>query len=100
VTLGAYANVMAVLGLEIALTAFEESAQKRSRLPARVRVGAYPELKKLAWQMKDSTELTLEEVANLYERNWKSVDKERLTAMEREFIEQLLKQLGRSGLLV
>jgi transcriptional regulator with XRE-family HTH domain len=100
VTLGAYINVASVLGLELKALTKDSSRESPPQLPPKVSITDYPQLKKLAWQITDSTELNLEQAFNLYERNWKYVDKQQLTEVERQFILQLLKQLGRSDFLV
>jgi transcriptional regulator with XRE-family HTH domain len=101
VTLGAYLNVISVLGLELELCD-RRTRQKNSRfeLPEKIRLSDYPQLKKLAWQLKHTTEVTAEEALDLYERNWRHVERDKLSAQERQLIEGLLAKLGRSDLLV
>ena len=101
VTIGAYFNVISVLGLEFDLR--EPSVrQKGSRfqLPEKIRIADYPQLKLLAWQLKGTTEITGEEALDLYERNWRHLERDKLSAQEQQLIEGLLAKLGRSGLLV
>ncbi len=101
VTMGAYLNVISVLGLELDLRDPKlRSPITVSQVPDKIRLADYPQLKKVAWQLKDSTEVTAEEALDLYERNWRHVDREKLSARERRLIEGLLAKLGRSGLLV
>lgn len=101
VTLGAYLNVISVLGLELKF--IDPRTNKKCsqlKLPKKIRLADYPQLKKLAWQIKDTTEVTAEEALDLYERNWRHIDRDKLSAREQHLIEALLAKLGRSDLLV
>ena len=60
----------------------------------------YQQLKRLAWQLKDTKELTPREALDLYERNWRHVDTAAMDEGERELIEVLLAAFGRERLLV
>jgi len=93
VTVGAYMNAAAALGLELRL----DKLQHRQR-PARaavdptaatVRVGDYAQLRTIAWQLRDDTELTGAEALQLYERNWRHVDQAAMSDEERAFVQQL-----------
>ncbi len=102
VTFGAYLNVISVLGLTVELSDPKnrpKPARDREDLD-RIRLADYPQLKQLAWQLKDTTELSAEEALELYERNWRHVEKKKLTARERALIKALLARLARAGLLV
>ena len=101
VTMGAYLNVISALGLEVDLR--DPSLRQKGsgfQPPERIRLADYPQLKRLAWQLKETTELTAEEALDLYERNWRHLDRDRLSAREGQLIEGLLVKLGRSRLLV
>lgn len=101
VTLGAYLNVISTLGLKLHLEDPKVRAHvSRPKLPEKIRLADYPQLKRLAWQLKGTTEVTAEEALDLYERNWRHLDQKKLSANERQLIERLLARLGRSRLLV
>lgn len=96
VTIGAYANAAAALGLRLAL----DEPQTQDRKPARdvtarptsektVRLGDYPQLHAIAWQLRAETELSSFEALQLYERNWRHVDQAAMTDAERAFVQQL-----------
>ena len=51
----------------------------RLQLPAVVRLGDYPALKQLAWQLPGVAELTPAQALDLYERNWRHLDRGNLT---------------------
>lgn len=96
VTIGAYANAAAALGLRLAL----DEPQTQGRKPARdvtarptsektVRLGDYPQLHAIAWQLRAETELSSFEALQLYERNWRHVDQAAMTDAERAFVQQL-----------
>ena len=99
VTIGAYFNVLAALGLDLAVTETGGTVQQRevSRqgwLPARVRLAEYPQLKQLAWQVQGLDELTPREALGIYERNWRHVDQAALLPSERELIDALRLAFG------
>jgi transcriptional regulator with XRE-family HTH domain len=99
VTMGAYFSVAAVLGLEFALV--DPSVPRAAlALPDRIRIADYPALRRLAWQMSEDTELTPQAALNLYERNWRHVDRDSLSASERSFVRQLADAFGGGRLLV
>lgn len=106
VTLGAYLNVISVLGLSLTLienVLIKSSSSRKSnesKIPKKIRIADYPQLKRLAWQLKGTKELTPAEVLDLYERNWRHVDLNKMTEKERQFIEALTAYLGRGKLLV
>jgi transcriptional regulator with XRE-family HTH domain len=99
VTIGAWLGAAAVLGLQLELVN-PAAAPAASNLPARIRLGDYPQLKKLAWQLHGVEELAPEEALALYERNWRHVDRKALSPGELALIESLSSQLGGGRLLV
>jgi transcriptional regulator with XRE-family HTH domain len=95
VTMGAYLNVLAALGMSFSATvAGDEAAEKGDDdkagwLPARVRLADYPQLKRLAWQVQGTDELTPREVLGIYERNWRHLEAAVLLPRERNLIAAL-----------
>jgi transcriptional regulator with XRE-family HTH domain len=103
VTIGAYANAAAALGLTLGVAgpppAAPSSAQA-SGVPPRIRLAEHPQLQRLAWQYRGATEVTPAEALNLYERNWRHIDQGALAPQERALIHGLVASLGGSRLLV
>ena len=98
VTMGAYFAVVDALGLSMGVS--DPSAPALPKLPRQIRVASYPQLKRLAWQLKATKSLTPEEALSLYERNWRHVDPKAMTPRESRLIESLLAAFGRERLLV
>jgi hypothetical protein len=59
-----------------------------------IRVGDYPQLQAIAWNRKPEAVVTGTEALALYERNWRHVEQEKLTQVERDFIAMLTKRFG------
>lgn len=102
VTIGAYLSALGALGLE--LDVVNPQAQREDApgapLPQSIRLAAYPQLKRLAWQLRDTAELTPREALDLYERNWRHVDPAALDERERTLVKALVAALGGRRLLV
>ncbi len=104
VTMGAYLNVISVLGLELEL--LDSTLHKKlkpvpaAKLTNKISISDYPQLKRLAWQLKSQKELSLQEALDLYERNWRHVDLNKMNSQERELIQALLTTFGRRRILV
>ena len=99
VAVGTWIAVASALGLVMELregTASPGAAQ----LPERIRLADYPQLRQLAWQLEGVEEFTPREAIDLYERNWRHVDKTTLSATERALIDALSRTLGAGRLLV
>ena len=100
VTMGAYLNVMAALGLDFGLlkppTAVADEAQQSRQgwIPARIRLADYPQLKQLAWQVHGTDVLTPAEALGIYERNWRHLDVQGLAPSERDLVDALRLALG------
>lgn len=95
VTMGAYLNALAALGMDITIDdrpALIENADDLERpgwLPARIRLTDYPQLKQLAWQVQGTNELKPAEAFGIYERNLRHIDFPALEARERNLIDAL-----------
>ena len=105
VAMGAYLSAIETLGLEIELRdpqARRTGAQRASnpRLPSTIRVADFAQLARLAWQLRGATEITPKEALDLYERNWRHVDRQAMDEREREFVTTLVEELAGGRLLV
>jgi transcriptional regulator with XRE-family HTH domain len=103
VTMGAYLNAMAVLGLDFGLVTPEKSgaavqpADLDGWIPARVSLVDYAQLKQLAWHVQGATTLSPLEAWEIYERNWRHIDEKLLTMHERQLINALRIAFGGGG---
>lgn len=115
VTMGAYLSAMGALGLQLDVaqaqctTSYSESASSKSTattitttsIPDRILLADYPQLRELAWHIQDADAyLTPREALELYERNWRHADSERMEAHERALVDALAKTFGGGRLLV
>jgi transcriptional regulator with XRE-family HTH domain len=104
VAMGAYLSAMSAMGLDVKLfdpavrTERKEDAVRQ--LPAAIRLADYPQLRRLAWQLKGVKQLDPVQALDLYERNWRHVDQKAMTSRERELVALLATALGRGRLLV
>lgn len=105
VTMGAYMNALAALGLDVEVTAPAAGAAREMATPASshtptktVRVGDFAQLRRLAWQLPADAELTPEEAWGTYERNWRHADPSALEDNERQLLAELARLLGRKPL--
>jgi transcriptional regulator with XRE-family HTH domain len=95
VTIGAYANALAVLGLEMGILANRPAEAESAReaqegwIPARIPLADYPQLKQLAWQVHGTDTLTPLEALGIYERNARHLDLQALEPRERHLIDAL-----------
>ena len=102
VTIGAYLNALAALGLDLRVIVPKDVAAKSTEhpplwIPARVRLADYPQLKQLAWQVHGTEELTPAEALSMYERNARHMDMQALEPAERTLIDALRVALGDSS---
>ncbi|MEO6103576.1 MAG: helix-turn-helix transcriptional regulator [Pseudoxanthomonas sp.] len=86
VAVGAYAAVVAALGLEVTLE------------PARLRLADYPQLRQIAWNRPQEDRILERDALALYERNWRLIDRDRMPPHERALLERLVEQYG-AGIL-
>jgi DNA-binding XRE family transcriptional regulator len=94
VSMGAYLNVISALDLSLHLSAktdIESTANADSvgKLPVRLSLSDYPQLKELAWHVRGVDELSLVEAHSIYERNKRFLDSENLSDSEQALIELL-----------
>jgi len=94
VSMGAYLNVMSALDLNLHLSAKTDigntaNAGSVGKLPVRLSLSDYPQLKELAWHVQGVDELSLVEAHSIYERNKRFLDTENLSDSEQELIELL-----------
>lgn len=100
VTMGAYINAMAALGLEFGILGSSNSIAETAEggregwIPARIRLADYPQLKQLAWQVHGTDALTPIEALGIYERNSRHLDLQALEPRERQLIDALRQALG------
>ena len=97
VSMGAYLNVVSALDLNLHLSAkgdkddkgYEVNGDDVGKLPVRLSLSDYPQLKELAWHVQGVDELSLVEAHSIYERNKRFLDVENLSDSEQELIELL-----------
>lgn len=92
VTMGAYLNVIAALSMRVDLNPNSSGAT--------IRVGDYPQLRLIAWQLGADTEISEADALQLYERNWRHIDHAALQRRERAFLQHLTDTWGHGRLLV
>ncbi len=114
VTMGAYLNAIAALGLELGVedalpanavtqtaTVTTKHADKSGDAQlTTVRLANYPQLQRLAWHLPGAVEVTAQEAFGLYERNWRHIDHAAMLAPERALIDTLTRTIGQGYLLV
>jgi len=102
VTMGAYLSAIDALGLTLELSdpQARPAALAAATLPQRVRLADFPQLKRLAWQLHDVDELSPADALNLYERNWRHVDRASMAPAESALLQALVDQLGGGRRLV
>lgn len=106
VTVGAYANAAAALGMQLTLgdpTPDHPDADDggtAQTTAGKVRVGDYAQLQTICWQLGSDTELSREDALHRYERGWRHVDQTAMTDRERAFIQQLADEFSGGLLLV
>lgn len=99
VSIGAWMAIATALGLSFDLLGVHPSAGTR-KLPKRIRLGDFPELKKLAWQLHGVEDISPQEALELYERNWRHVDRAALSEEEAGLVDLLSREIGGGRLLV
>lgn len=102
VTIGAYFNVMAALGMKFGMLPSPPSehtdTDRQNLIPARIHLSEYPQLRQLAWQIHGTDELTPLEALGIYERNARHLDMQAMSQSEQQLLAALRLGLGdRSG---
>ena len=104
VTMGAYLGVISALGLALELSDLTGQEHKRNSrtpvIPEMIRIADYKQLKRLAWQLRSTKEITPKEALDLYERNWRHINLNALDTREQRLLKMLLSAFGRKRLLV
>jgi transcriptional regulator with XRE-family HTH domain len=99
VAMGAWVALAGALGLTLEL--MDTTALPRAAgIPGRIRLDEYPQLKQLAWHLHGVAELSPQEALDLYERNWRHIDRASLSIAEAALIHALSQSLGGGRLLV
>lgn len=100
VTMGAYLNVLAALGMNFSASGISDDSHERPLtdtsgwLPVRIHLADYPQLKQLAWQVQGTDQLKPREALGIYERNWRHIDEAALLPRERNLIDALRLAFG------
>ena len=99
VTIGAWFNALAVLGLEfgVGLTGTTTPAPAADSIPVVVVLAHFPQLAALAWQVQGAAEVSPREAFDIYERNKRHIDRATLMPHEDALITNLSKVFGDSG---
>lgn len=103
VTMGAWCNAMAALGMELktglagAATQARAAADRAGWIPARVPLADYPQLRALAWQVHGTDTLTPAEALGIYERNARHLDLQAMSADEQALLAALRLALAPGG---
>jgi transcriptional regulator with XRE-family HTH domain len=108
VSLGAYLQVCHALGLNLGILTADggwATRDQRSINPLtsegpHIRVGDYPQLTTLAWQLDGDALLTDEEVRGIYERNKRFLEIEKLNTHERALMQRLILERNMENLFV
>lgn len=105
VTMGAWCNAMAALGMELksglagaaAQATATAAADRTGWIPARVPLADYPQLRALAWQVHGTDTLTPAEALGIYERNARHLDLQAMPADEQALLAALRLALAPGG---
>lgn len=99
VTIGAWFNALSALGLEFGVGVADDSgpAPAGNNIPVAIRLADYPQLAALAWQIQGSTEISARAAFDIYERNERHIEENKLTPEEAGLIDGLKKVFGDGG---
>jgi transcriptional regulator with XRE-family HTH domain len=99
VAVGAWVAVASALGLSFDLLD-AKAAAGTTKLPKKIRLRDFPQLKKLAWQLQGVDAVSPQDALDLYERNWRHLDRTALSENEAALIDALVREIGGGRLLV
>jgi transcriptional regulator with XRE-family HTH domain len=99
VAIGAWMAAASALGLAFDLLD-ANAANQPSKLPQQIRLRDYPQLNQLAWQLHGVDAISPRQALQLYERNWRHVDRPALSEDEAALIDALSREIGGGRLLV
>ena len=101
VTMGAWCNVIAALGLQLQLHEAEatghEPQERTGWVPVRIALSDYPQLKALAWQVHGTDSLTPVEALDIYERNARHLEPSAMSPQEQALWQALQQAFGRGA---
>jgi transcriptional regulator with XRE-family HTH domain len=108
VSLGAYLQVCQALGLHLGILTANGEQTPHHQQPTNsvvadgfhIRIGDYPQLTALAWQLDVNTLLSDEEARSIYERNKRFLDVKHILGQERVLMQRLISEKGMENLLV
>jgi DNA-binding phage protein len=101
VTMGAWANVAAALGMQFNLEqqqlryAPTNNSSAKGWWPVRIALADYPQLKALAWQVQGTDQLTPVEAHDIYERNARHINEAAMSLNEQELRQALQAAFGK-----
>ncbi len=99
VAVGAWVAVATALGLSFDLLD-AKAAAGTTKLPKKIQLRDFAQLKKLAWQLHGVAEVTPQDALDLYERNWRHLDRAALSDDEAALIDALSREFAGGRLLV
>lgn len=100
VTMGAWSNVIAALGMQLQLqdpetATIHPAAPPPGWWPVRIALADYPQLKGLAWQVHGTDYLTPVEAFDIYERNARHLDLPSMAEQEQALWQALQQAFGK-----
>jgi DNA-binding XRE family transcriptional regulator len=99
VTMGAWSNAIAALGMHLKLQDLETvkstPTDRSGWWPVRIALADYPQLKALAWQVHGTDHLTPVEAFDIYERNARHLDLPTMAAQEQALWQALQEAFGK-----
>lgn len=107
VTIGAWFNALAVLGLQFGIGDLMPDSADNSRdkdsefedyVPVRIRLSDYPQLRALAWQVSGNGEVTPQEALDIYSKNRRHMDASAVSQRERALLNALQRVFGDQGI--